>query len=87
MKHRAPGPADRRVSPSSPDDLDSADVADTLVANDVDTRVGAGQSSSEDPHKSKKHTFAHPAYPDAVSTGFGQLYGPSRVNNTPRRGF
>ena len=50
MRHRAHGPADRRVSPSSPDDLDSADVADTLVANDVDSRVGAERSSSEDQH-------------------------------------
>ena len=50
MRHRAHGPADRRVSPSSTDGLDSADVADTLVAKDVDSRVGAERSSSEDLH-------------------------------------
>ena len=50
MKHLAHGPADSRVSPSSTDGLDSADIADTLVEHDVDSRVGAGQSSSEDLH-------------------------------------
>ena len=50
MRRLAPGPADRRASPSSIDDLDSADIADTLVANDVDSRVGEEQSSSEDSH-------------------------------------
>ena len=54
MKHRAHGPADSRVSPSSTDGLDSADIADTLVAHDVDTRVGAEQFSSEDLHCNEK---------------------------------
>ena len=50
MKHLAHGPADRRVSPPPTGELDSADVADTLVANGVDSRVGAERSSSEDLH-------------------------------------
>ena len=54
MKHLAHSPADSRVSPSSTDGLDSAGIADTLVAKDVDSRVGAEQSSSEDLHPNPK---------------------------------
>ena len=50
MRHRAHGPADRRESSPPPGELNSADVADSLVANDVDSRVGAERSSSEDLH-------------------------------------
>ena len=50
MKHLAHGPADRRVRSSSTDDLNSTDVEETLVANGVDSRVGAERSSSEDLH-------------------------------------
>ena len=48
MKHRAHGPADRRESSPPSGELNSADVADSLVANGVDSRVGAERSSSED---------------------------------------
>ena len=65
MEHLAHGPADRRVSPSSTDDLDSADVADTLVAHGVDSRVGAEQSSSEDLHP---NTRGPKGGPPSVST-------------------
>ena len=50
MRHRAHGPADRRESSPPPGELNSADVADSLVANGVDSRVGAERSSSEDLH-------------------------------------
>ena len=50
MKHRAHGPADRRESSPPSGELNSADVADSLVANGVDSRVGAERSSSEDLH-------------------------------------
>ena len=48
MNHLAPDSVGCRVNPSSTDDLDTADASVSLVANDVETRVGAGHSSSED---------------------------------------
>ena len=50
MRHRAHGPADRRESSPPSGEQNSADIADTLVANGVDSRVGAERSSSEDQH-------------------------------------
>ena len=50
MSHRAPGPADRRESSPPSGEQNSADIADTLVANGVDSCVGAERSSSEDLH-------------------------------------
>ena len=50
MKHRAHGPADRRESSPPSGEQNSADIADTLVANGVDSCVGAERSSSEDQH-------------------------------------
>ena len=49
MNNLAPDPAGCRDS-SSTDDLSNTDAADTMVAKDVVTRVGAGHSSSEDVH-------------------------------------
>ena len=54
MEHRAHGPAERRESSPPSGELNSADVADSLVANGVDSRVGAEQSSSEDLHPNPK---------------------------------
>ena len=45
MEHLAPDPAGCRDT-SSTDDLCNSDAADSMVANDVVTRVGAGHSSS-----------------------------------------
>ena len=50
MRHRAHGPADRRESSPPSGEQNSADVADSLVANGVDSCVGAERSSSEDLH-------------------------------------
>ena len=40
MEHLAPAPAGSRVNPSSSDDLGTTDAAESMVAHDVEARVG-----------------------------------------------
>ena len=60
MKHRAPPPAGSRVTSSSSDGLRSTDTAGSLAANDAETCVGAGRSSSEEANPNPSELIGDP---------------------------
>ena len=59
-EYLAPDPAGSQTNSTSQEVSRSADAADSMVANDVVTRVDAGRSSSEDAHPNPSELIGDP---------------------------